>query len=89
MNSGDWVDSLSALVEDYYVNWKINYYSELPNEKKDAGMNVKSRSLLQQETLTPEAPVSTSASAVRSAPSELSAHFANKRRKFKPVTINR
>ncbi|HEY4785600.1 MAG TPA: UDP-2,3-diacylglucosamine diphosphatase [Bacteroidales bacterium] len=28
MNSGDWVDSMSALVEDYKGNWEIVNYSE-------------------------------------------------------------
>jgi len=28
MNSGDWVDSLSALVEDYKGNWNIVHYSD-------------------------------------------------------------
>jgi UDP-2,3-diacylglucosamine pyrophosphatase LpxH len=29
MNSGDWVESLSALVENYKGEWKILYYSDL------------------------------------------------------------
>jgi UDP-2,3-diacylglucosamine pyrophosphatase LpxH len=29
MNSGDWVESLTALVEDYKGNWKILHYSDL------------------------------------------------------------
>ena len=28
LNSGDWVESLSALVEDYEGNWKIVYYED-------------------------------------------------------------
>jgi UDP-2,3-diacylglucosamine pyrophosphatase LpxH len=28
LNSGDWVESLTALVEDYEGNWKIIYYSD-------------------------------------------------------------
>ncbi len=35
MNSGDWVESLSALVEDYFGNWKIVYYSELTEENNN------------------------------------------------------
>jgi UDP-2,3-diacylglucosamine pyrophosphatase LpxH len=34
MNSGDWVESLSALVEDYKGNWKILYYSELIKDEE-------------------------------------------------------
>ena len=29
MNSGDWVESMTALVEDYYENWKIIRYQEI------------------------------------------------------------
>lgn len=32
LNSGDWVESLTALVEDYNGNWDILYYSELVKE---------------------------------------------------------
>jgi UDP-2,3-diacylglucosamine pyrophosphatase LpxH len=36
LNSGDWIDSLSALVEDKQGNWHIIYYEkELVNEKKE------------------------------------------------------
>jgi UDP-2,3-diacylglucosamine pyrophosphatase LpxH len=28
MNSGDWVESLTALVEDYHGEWKIIYYAD-------------------------------------------------------------
>ncbi|MFW5699986.1 MAG: UDP-2,3-diacylglucosamine diphosphatase [Bacteroidota bacterium] len=56
MNSGDWVESLSALVEDYYGNWKIIYYSELTDEEKDAGMNMKSGSSINPATVRPVAP---------------------------------
>jgi len=28
MNSGDWVESLSALVEDFGGNWSLLYYHE-------------------------------------------------------------
>ncbi len=34
MNSGDWVESLTALVEDYKGNWKIIYYADLLKEEK-------------------------------------------------------
>jgi UDP-2,3-diacylglucosamine pyrophosphatase LpxH len=35
LNSGDWIDSLSALVEDIHGNWDIVYYDkELVNERK-------------------------------------------------------
>jgi hypothetical protein len=39
MNSGDWVESLSALVEDYFGNWKIIYYSELLEEERKVTLN--------------------------------------------------
>lgn len=32
MNSGDWVESLTALVEDENGKWEIVYYNELPEE---------------------------------------------------------
>jgi UDP-2,3-diacylglucosamine pyrophosphatase LpxH len=36
MNSGDWVESMTALSEDFNGKWKIIYYSELSKqEKKD------------------------------------------------------
>jgi UDP-2,3-diacylglucosamine pyrophosphatase LpxH len=35
MNSGDWVESLSALVEDFEGNWKIIYYSDLLLEEQE------------------------------------------------------
>jgi len=34
MNSGDWVESLSALTEDYRGNWKIVYYADLVEEEE-------------------------------------------------------
>lgn len=33
LNSGDWVESLSALTEDYAGNWELRYYSDLQKEK--------------------------------------------------------
>jgi UDP-2,3-diacylglucosamine pyrophosphatase LpxH len=33
MNSGDWVESLTALVEDYKGNWKIVYYTDLVKDE--------------------------------------------------------
>lgn len=35
MNSGDWVESLSALVEDFDDNWKIVHYTDLLEEEKE------------------------------------------------------
>ncbi|MFP4058914.1 MAG: UDP-2,3-diacylglucosamine diphosphatase [Bacteroidota bacterium] len=35
MNSGDWVESLSALVEDRKGNWSIVYYTDLRREEED------------------------------------------------------
>jgi Uncharacterized protein conserved in bacteria len=33
LNSGDWVESLTALVEDYQGEWSIIYYSDLVKEE--------------------------------------------------------
>ncbi len=35
MNSGDWVESLSALVEDQNGNWSLSYYNEATDEEED------------------------------------------------------
>jgi UDP-2,3-diacylglucosamine pyrophosphatase LpxH len=35
LNSGDWVETLSALVEDNHGNWKIIYYSDFIKEEKN------------------------------------------------------
>lgn len=35
LNSGDWVESLTAIVEDYQGNWKILNYADLANEEDD------------------------------------------------------
>ncbi len=35
MNSGDWVESLSALVEDEDGTWSLVYYSETPKNKRN------------------------------------------------------
>jgi UDP-2,3-diacylglucosamine pyrophosphatase LpxH len=32
LNSGDWIESLSALAEDDEGNWKIIYYNDIPEE---------------------------------------------------------
>ena len=34
MNSGDWVESLTALTEDYSGNWNIVYYTDLLDEEE-------------------------------------------------------
>ncbi len=36
LNSGDWIDSLSALVEDYEGDWNLIYYSETPKVNRVA-----------------------------------------------------
>lgn len=36
LNSGDWVESLSALVEDDKGNWEIFYYANFLKEEKDS-----------------------------------------------------
>ncbi len=33
MNSGDWVESLSALVEDHEGNWRLVYYAQAEDDK--------------------------------------------------------
>lgn len=33
MNSGDWVESLTALAEDYQGNWQIIYYTDMPKDE--------------------------------------------------------
>ena len=33
MNSGDWVETLSALVEDEKGNWEIVYYTDFVKEE--------------------------------------------------------
>ena len=44
MNSGDWVETLSALVEDFDGNWSLLYYDqqivEHKNKSKTASNNV-------------------------------------------------
>lgn len=45
MNSGDWVETLSALVEDFDGNWNLIYYNqqhfeEKPAEEKAAKNNI-------------------------------------------------
>lgn len=44
MNSGDWVESLTARVEDDHENWKILHYNDLIKynalkEKNERGFN--------------------------------------------------
>lgn len=34
MNSGDWVESMSALTEDFEGNWNLVYYKDLPEAHK-------------------------------------------------------
>lgn len=36
MNSGDWVESLTALAEDYQGNWQILYYSDMPEDENES-----------------------------------------------------
>lgn len=35
MNSGDWVESMTALAEDFYGNWEIIYFQNDENEELD------------------------------------------------------
>ncbi|MDX2189957.1 MAG: UDP-2,3-diacylglucosamine diphosphatase [Bacteroidota bacterium] len=39
LNSGDWVESLSALVEDYNGEWSLMYFSETKRHKSDTDEN--------------------------------------------------
>ncbi|TAE14818.1 MAG: UDP-2,3-diacylglucosamine diphosphatase [Bacteroidetes bacterium] len=34
MNSGDWVESMTALTEDFEGNWNLVYYQDLPEAKR-------------------------------------------------------
>jgi UDP-2,3-diacylglucosamine pyrophosphatase LpxH len=34
MNSGDWVETMSALTEDYEGNWKLEFYNEKPVQQE-------------------------------------------------------
>jgi hypothetical protein len=36
LNSGDWVETLSALVETIHGDWKLIYYNEAFDDEKDA-----------------------------------------------------
>lgn len=47
MNSGDWVETLSALAEDEEGNWQLIYYNELDFKKLDG---------LKAESLPPDSP---------------------------------
>ena len=40
MNSGDWVESLSALVEDFQGNWSLLYYHESQDKKENPDRQV-------------------------------------------------
>lgn len=52
MNSGDWVETLSALVEDFEGNWSLLYYNEhVKNEKLN---NEKKRSTVIESFPSPE-----------------------------------
>ena len=35
LNSGDWVETMSALAEDHDGNWQLIYYNEMDFSKKD------------------------------------------------------
>jgi UDP-2,3-diacylglucosamine pyrophosphatase LpxH len=41
MNSGDWVESLSALVEDFEGNWQLIYYNPADYVKEDGFKEIK------------------------------------------------
>ncbi|MBY0426100.1 MAG: UDP-2,3-diacylglucosamine diphosphatase, partial [Cytophagales bacterium] len=40
MNSGDWVESLSALVEDFDGEWSLVYYNESNNEAQPEAKSI-------------------------------------------------
>jgi UDP-2,3-diacylglucosamine pyrophosphatase LpxH len=43
LNSGDWVESLTALTEDYAGNWEIRYYTDLQKERYLDSTDVETR----------------------------------------------
>jgi UDP-2,3-diacylglucosamine pyrophosphatase LpxH len=49
MNSGDWVESLSALVEDFDGNWKIINYTDLVEEERKEDEEKKQQKALREE----------------------------------------
>ncbi|MGL5271930.1 MAG: UDP-2,3-diacylglucosamine diphosphatase [Phocaeicola sp.] len=48
LNSGDWVESLSALVEDYSGNWEIKYSTEM---NEDASTNINEEVSVEMELM--------------------------------------
>ena len=40
LNSGDWIESLTALTEDFQGNWKIHYYNEFVAKETAASLPV-------------------------------------------------
>ena len=52
LNSGDWVESLSALVEDHQGNWNLLYYtSDLANDDDDKESTRKAKKLIKPEPI--------------------------------------
>lgn len=47
MNSGDWVESMTALTEDFEGNWNLVYYKDLPESKKN--LHTTQESLIDEE----------------------------------------
>lgn len=43
LNSGDWVESLTALTEDYAGNWEVRYYTDLQKERYLESTDVETR----------------------------------------------
>jgi UDP-2,3-diacylglucosamine pyrophosphatase LpxH len=46
MNSGDWVESMTALVEDFYGNWQIVYSQNVDNDEMDEPEIIEEKRLL-------------------------------------------
>ncbi|NBC82986.1 MAG: UDP-2,3-diacylglucosamine diphosphatase [Bacteroidetes bacterium] len=45
LNSGDWVETLSALVEDEDGNWKIVYYTDFLEQEKEAEQKLRPKKM--------------------------------------------
>lgn len=56
LNSGDWVETMSALVEDYMGNWEVIYYDTvIPEQHAEVKNKPKQpERIYLQQTLTPE-----------------------------------
>ena len=55
MNSGDWVESMSALAEDEEGNWSLVYYADTSdfksNHKKMKKIDIDDKALIESEEI--------------------------------------